>query len=335
MDAHFAATGRSPRDAPGMFAKTAVILAWLVCSYLLLVFWAGPWTAWILAVSLGLALACVGFNIQHDGGHRAYSRRPGFNALMAHTLDLVGGSSYFWNWKHNVFHHSNPNVAGLDDDIDFQPLCRLAPSQPRRAGHRFQHLYVWPLYSLLAVKWHFIDDYRQLWTGEIGGQRFPRPRRWALVVFAAGKLFFYCWAIALPLLLHPPLHVLCFYGVASAAASLALAVTFQLAHCVEGPRFPTVDGATTLPTEWAVHQVETAANFSTHNRALSWFVGGLNFQIEHHLFPRVCHVHLAELAPIVEATCREFGVSYQVNPSVGAALRSHARRLRMLGQAPA
>jgi len=335
VDAHFVASGRPANQTPWqMFLKTAVILGWLVGSWVLLTFaverW---WQAALCCVSLGLAAAGVGFSIQHDGGHKGYSRHTWVNAVMALGLDLLGGSSYIWHWKHNVLHHSNPNVTGLDADIDLRPLARLSPEQPRRFAHRFQHLYLWVLYAFLAVKWQFLDDYLNLARGKIGTQPFPRPRGRQLITFIAGKLFFLCWAFAIPMVFHPWWHVLACYALASATLGVSLAITFQLAHCVEGVQFPSLELAPDAKQEWGVHQVVTAANFALGNPLVTWYVGGLNYQIEHHLFPRVCHQRLPEIAPIVQALCKEQGVSYKIHRSTFAALASHGRWLRQLGAA--
>jgi linoleoyl-CoA desaturase len=330
VDQHFARLGTAPNEAPGMRVKTAVIVGWLLASYAGLLFWATtPWQGAILAVSLGLAIAGIGFNVQHDGNHGGYSSRPRLSGAMGFALDLVGGSSYVWRWKHNVFHHSNPNLVGLDADIDLQPFCRLAPKQPRHAAHRAQALYIWFLYAFLAVKWQFVDDFRDISTGTIGGQRFPRPRGWSLAALLAGKLFFVSWTLVLPMLLHPVWAVLACYAVTSVTLSLALAITFQLAHVTDGATFSHASRAAS--TEWAVHQVESSVNFCPSNRFLTWYLGGLNYQIEHHLFPKVCHLHLPDLAAIVEQTCKEYGVSYRVHQSATAALASHVRWIHRLG----
>jgi linoleoyl-CoA desaturase len=313
-----------------MYAKTAVLGLWLVGSYLLLVFAADrAWQAALLSLSLGLAAAGIGMNVMHDGSHGAYSTDRRWNRVMAFTLDLLGGSSYVWS-KHNVFHHTWPNVTGVDDDIDAGFLARLASAQPRHAFHRFQKLYMWPLYGVLAVKWHFFDDFAAVATGRLGGRRLPPLRKADLVTFVAGKLAFFAWALGLPLLLHPVGTVAVVYLSSAAVVGLTLSVVFQLAHCV--PEAITTPGRS---VSWAVHQVETTVDFSRENRLLGWYVGGLNFQIEHHLFPQVCHVHYAGIAPLVEATCREFGVSYRTKPTLGAALGAHYRLLERLGRAEA
>jgi linoleoyl-CoA desaturase len=311
-----------------MHLKTLIIFVWLIGSYLLAMFVAQTWwQAGLCAFSIGLAMAGVGFNVQHDGGHRAWGPTGWQNALAAGALDFIGASSYVWSFKHNVFHHSNPNRVGLDADIDLQPFCRLAPTQASHRWQRFQHIYIWFLYSFLAMKW-LMDDFRDVYLGTIGGQHFPRPKGWQAVQLCAGKAFFICWSMVLPAMFHPKLHVLGAWLVGSVTISVTMAMVFQMAHVVDRVQFP---AGTDAPTPWAEHQVMTTANFSPRSPVLSWLVGGLNYQIEHHLFPRICHEHLPALAPIVQATCEEFGVRYVCYPTVGAALSAHVRWLRTMG----
>jgi len=325
---HLETTGRPARGLAAMYAKTAVLGLWLAGSYLLLVFAADrAWQAALLSVSLGLAAAGIGMNVQHDGSHGSYSPHPRVNRVMAFTLDLLGGSSYVWKHKHNVLHHTWPNVAGVDDDIDTGGLARLSPAQPRRRLHRFQHLYMWPLYGLLAVKWHLFDDFAALATGRLGGQRLPRPGGADLLTLVAGKLAFAAWAFGLPLLRHPASTVVLVYLASAAVVGLTLSVVFQLAHCV-----PEAITAPEHSASWAVCQVESSVDFARESRLLGWYLGGLNFQIEHHLFPQLCHLHYPGIAPLVEATCRDFGVSYHARPTFRAALASHFRLLERLGR---
>ncbi len=336
VDEFFGDTGRRARDCPQMYVKAGVILLSFVVLYGLLVFVASAWyTALPLAVMLGLATAAIGFNIMHDGGHGAYSTRPRINRLMAMSLDLIGGSSYLWHWKHGVFHHTFPNVTGQDPDIELGVLGRLAPHQPHHGHHRWQQWYIWPLYGVLALKWHLYDDFHDLLTGRIAGRRFPRPKGRDLAVFVGGKALFFGLAFGVPLLAHPLWVVAVYYGVTVFVLGMVLSIVFQLAHCVEEAEFPLPDAETLrLERPWAVHQVETTVDFLRTSRVAHWLLGGLNFQIEHHLFPRISHVHYPALAKLVEATSREFGVRYHVHRSLWAALASHFRWLRGMG-APA
>lgn len=326
--------GIREHDVPRMYLKTAAVLGAFALSYLALVFLARTWwQALPLALLLGFATAEIGFNIQHDGGHRAYSRHAWVNKLMAMTLDLVGGSSYVWRWKHAVFHHMYVNVDGHDTDIELGIFGRLSPEQPRHAIYRWQQWYLWPLYGVMTMKWHFYDDYRDVILGKMGVNHFPRPRGWELVIFIGGKLTFLTLAFVIPLLFHPFWVVALFYVVSIAVTGVVLAVVFQLAHAVEEASFLQPEAGTTrMQAAWAVHQVGATVNFAQDDRLVSWLVGGLNFQIEHHLFPCMSHVNYPAIAGVVEETCREFGVPYASNRSFTAAVASHFRWLKRMGR---
>ncbi|MFA6230682.1 MAG: acyl-CoA desaturase [Rhodanobacter sp.] len=333
VDAEFKRLGGQQRDSVQMYLKTAIILATFALSYIGLVFFAvNGWQGLALGLVLGTATAGIGFNIMHDGGHQAYSRQPWVNRLSALALDMVGGSSYIWQWKHARFHHTWVNVAGHDSDIDLGVLGRLSPAQPRRAWHRWQHVYLWVLYGVTAIRWHLYGDFRDLITGTIGERPFSRPRGWNLAALVIGKLVFFTLAFGLPLLYHPLGTVLLFYVLVAAVAGVLLALVFQMAHVVEEAAFPLPDASgQQMETPWAIHQMQTTVNFARDNRVLSWLIGGLNFQVEHHLFPRISHVHYPMVARVVEATCREYGVPYLAHRTFAAGIASHYRLLRRLG----
>ncbi len=336
VDAYFEQTGKSPRDNPRMYLKTATIALWFIAAYVLLVFFATTWWMAVpLAMILGLAVAAIGFNIQHDAGHKAYSDKQWVNKLMAFSLDLMGGSSYLWDWKHNTIHHTYPNIDGHDDDIDVGMLARLSPHQPRYWFHRLQSIYLWVLYGFLAVKWHLFDDFRQLVISRIGDQKIPRPKGKDLAVFIAGKICFFSMAFVIPMMVHTWWVVLIFYALAAITSGIVMASVFQLAHCVEEADFPapvaTPDGKR-METDWAVHQVQTTVDFARSNRFLTWFLGGLNYQVEHHLFSKICHVHYPALSKVVEEVCREHGVRYAAHSGFFSAVRSHFRWLVQMGR---
>ena len=331
--AHFRTAGRRQRDCGQMYVKTAILVAGFAGSYVLLVFGAQTWwQGLLLAMLLGLSAAGIGFNIQHDGSHQAYSNHPWVNKLMAMTLELIGGSSYLWRWKHVVFHHTYVNITGHDTDIDLGMLARLTPHQKRLPFHRWQHLYLWPLYGLLAIKWQLVDDFRKLIRGRISNQPFPRPRGWELVILVAGKVIFFALAFGIPLRFHSVGVVLLYYGVAGLVTGTALSVVFQVAHCVEEAEFPVPRVSTgRIDHAWAVHQAETTVDFARRSRLVTWLVGGLNFQTEHHLFPRISHVNYPAISTLVEETCRDFGIRYTEFTSFRAGMASHFRWLRRMG----
>ncbi|MFC5436951.1 fatty acid desaturase family protein [Rhodanobacter umsongensis] len=334
VEAEFKRSGTRERDSAQMYLKTAIILATFVLAYAALVFFAAAWWQSVpLAIVLGVATAAIGFNIMHDGGHQAYSEHRGVNRLMALALDMVGGSSYIWRWKHARFHHTWVNVAGHDSDIDLGALGRLSPLQPRRPWHRWQHIYLWPLYGVTAIRWHLYGDFRDMLTGTVGERPFTRPRGRDLAGFIIGKLVFFTLAFGLPLAFHSIGSVLMVYMLVSAVAGVLLALVFQMAHVVEEAAFPVPDATgLQMATPWAIHQLETTVDFARGNRVLGWLIGGLNFQVEHHLFPRISHVHYPLVARVVEETCREFGVTYREHRTFGAGIASHYRWLRALGR---
>lgn len=338
VDEYFRESGLNPRDDPRMYRKGAIALTWLAVSYVLLVFVAGTWWQGALcALSLGAAVACVGFNVMHDGAHNSYSDRVWVNKLAARTLDLLGGSSYIWARKHNTVHHTYANITGYDDDIDVGVLGRMSPQQAWLSFHRYQHLYIWPLYALVPFKWFFYDDYRDVLRGRIGDYRIARPRGWDLALFVGGKLAFIGLAFVVPMLAGHTMGpvVLGYLGV-FAVEGAVMGTVFQLAHCVGDAAFPTPDAETgRMPGGWAAHQVETAVDYARGNRFVTWFVGGLNYQIEHHLLPQICHVHYPALAGIVERTCREFGLRYKARQTFTEAIVAHFRWLREMGRPPA
>jgi linoleoyl-CoA desaturase len=332
--AYFKGRGLSRKGSAALWLKTAVLAVWLVGSYGLLVFVATqPWQFGLLAASLACAMAGIGFNVQHDGGHGSYATSASVNRGMAFSLDLMGGSSYFWRYKHGIAHHGCPNIAGFDDDVYLGPLGRLTPYDRRFWFHRFQHLYVWLLYGMLAIKWQLVDDFHSIIKPGVASTVVPRPAGGERLLFWSGKVLFFGFALILPMFFHSWWGVLAVLLLTDVILGILLSVVFQLAHCLGEATFakPPLP-AQVMDRDWATHQVEATVDFAHGNRALTWFIGGLNFQIEHHLFPRVCHTHYPALSKIVERVCRTHGIRYTCHSTASAALGSHYRWLRQMGQ---
>jgi linoleoyl-CoA desaturase len=335
VESYFEAARRARSGGAAMHAKTATILAWFAASYGLLLLWGGRSAplAVLATVSVALATAGIGFSVMHDANHGAYSRSPRVNRAWGLALDFVGASSYVWRFKHNVHHHTYANIDGMDADLDAAPFLRLAGSQPPHALHRYQHLYAWLLYGVLAVKWWFVDDLVDLVRGRIGQLPFPRPKGRELAAVVAGKAVFLGWAVVVPLVVFRSGWVAPFFLLGALTLGVVLSVVFQLAHAVPDAEFhAALPGEQRMPRGWAEHQVRATVDFAPSNRLLGWYVGGLNFQIEHHLFPEVCHTHYRALAGIVGATCLEHGVPYRTEPSLRRAIAAHYRFLRVLGR---
>lgn len=339
VDDYFTARGLPRHGGRTIARKAVVLLVWLALSWVgMLVavagLGAGPGVALLFGLSAGLAMAGIGMAVQHDGGHGAFAGTPQGNRRAAGLFDLLGASSHVWRVKHGHVHHTYTNIVGVDDDISLEPLARIAPGQRRRAFHRLQHLYMWPLYGFLGLKWWLFDDFRQVLRGRVGEAKLRRPRGAEAWRFWGMKVVHGLWALVIPALVVGWVPALAFYLTAQFVMGLMASVVFQLAHCVEEAAFivPS-ERSGALHLDFYAHQVATTVDFAPRSRLLSWLVGGLNFQIEHHLFPRVSHVHYPALAPIVRATCEAHGIPYKVHDSLGGALRSHYRWLRRLGRA--
>jgi linoleoyl-CoA desaturase len=335
IDEYFTQTGRRKRDCWQMYLKSAILLTSFFALYAALVFAAPAWWLSIpVAIALGLVTASIGMNIQHDGSHQAYSDRPWINRLTAMTLEMIGGSSYLWHYQHGVFHHTYTNITGHDNDVDVGIFGRLTPHQKRLPFHRWQHLYMWFLYGFVAIRWHIWGDISDIIRGKMGDHPIPRPKGWNLVQFIAGKLVFLTIAFAIPMIFHPWWVVLLFYALIASVIGIVLTVVFQLAHAVEGAEFTIPDGdSNKIDNAWAIHQAESTVDFARGNRIASYVLGGLNYQIEHHLFPRICHINYPAMSKIVEQTCHDFGVKYNEHRTFSAGVRSHYRWLRYLGRA--
>lgn len=321
--------------------RKAVFIALLsVAAYGVLVFAPVPFVVRVLA-GVGLVLACVAAatNVMHDANHGVFTRSHRLNNLFGYTSDLLGGSSFLWRFKHNRLHHGNTNVVGFDDDINQSVLARFAPQQRWRPWHRFQHVYMWFLYGFLTLRWLLLADFATIARGKVGDHRLPKPLRArdvALIVL--GKLLHVTWAVVIPMLRFPWWGVVAFYLCCSWLVGFLLANIFQLAHCVDQAEFFEA-GAPRRGADFERHQLRTTVDIRSPLRPvrafLHWLMGGLDYQIEHHLAPKLPHTVYPIIAPRLEAACRAAGVEYKTHRSLVAALRSHGRWLRDMGRAPA
>jgi linoleoyl-CoA desaturase len=331
--ARLSETGRSRKANAAMVVRTIVLLGVTFGAYSVILAGGLPgWAKLGLAMVVGVGVAGIGFGIAHDALHGAYSSNPRVNRLLGYTFDLCGASSYLWNHGHNVAHHTYTNIDGHDGDVASSSLLRKSPDAPHQPHHRYQHLYGFPLYSLATLNWVFVKDYKDLLLGA-GAPGGKGHRAADVAALLAGKAVYYAWSLVIPLMVlaQPWWQVLIGYLAMHLTAGLILGLVFQLAHLVEGMEFPTPDAEGTVSRGWVEHELATTANFANGNRLLTWYVGGLNHQIEHHLFPRVCSMHYPALRPIVVDAARRYGLVYHHQPTVVAAIRSHYRFLKRMG----
>lgn len=330
----------NPRVHPHMFLKSFFILAMYMLSYFFTFYWGGSFlVALVAAVATGFLAAEVGICIQHDANHGAYSDWRGLGYLMSASLDLVGASSFMWRQQHVVGHHSFTNVNGYDPDIRVNDpdLRRVTSEQPRHKYHYFQHWYLGCLYGLLALKSVFVDDFLAYKGSSIGPIKISRMTMLESCIFWGGKLFYFLYMLVLPAFFgcHNGPHMAFLFLISQLVAGWTLALMFQVAHVVGEADFPAVekkDGVSRVSQGWAALQVSTTNNFCTDSLFWMHISGGLNFQIEHHLFPGVCHLYYSSIQPIVKDTCKEFNIPYNCFPTFSSALKAHFDYLKKIGR---
>ncbi|HZS60455.1 MAG TPA: acyl-CoA desaturase, partial [Gemmatimonadaceae bacterium] len=330
---YFASRGLSTKANAAMVIKSVALVTLVVAPYgMILSNHFRPAAMLALTVMMGVGIAGIGFGISHDALHGAYSHRPWLNDLIGLSFDALGASSYLWKITHNIVHHTYTNIHGVDEDLAVSPLLRLSPNAPRYWFHRTQHLYAFPLYACTTLFWVFLKDYQQLSRRDLGPYRNKQHDAAQVVMLFGAKLAYYGYALVVPLLVIrlPWWQILIGFLAMHLTAGLILGMVFQLAHIVEDMEHPLPDDSGSMATDWWLHEMHTTANFARHNRWLTWYVGGLNFQIEHHLFPKVCSVHYPAISEIVRGVARQHCLPYHDQPTVRSAVVSHYRTLRRL-----
>ncbi|MFC4261626.1 fatty acid desaturase family protein [Ferruginibacter yonginensis] len=294
----------------------------------------GAWWAIAECLVMGGLTAAIGFNVMHDGGHGSFSESPFWNKIAAFSVNGLGASALMWNNKHNIIHHTYTNIDGFDDDIEIKPMLRMCETQKKYKIHRFQHIYVWFLYTQLLIIWVFATDYTKYFKKKVGQVPLKKFSAFDHFAFWTAKIGYYAMMIVLPIYMVGFVNWLIGFMVLAMFAGFVLSVVFQLAHTVEETAFPVpVENTNNIENEWAIHQIQTTANFATKNKLISWLVGGLNFQIEHHLFPKISHIHYPEISKIIKKTCEEFNIKYIEHRKMRHALASHAMYLKKMGTA--
>jgi linoleoyl-CoA desaturase len=336
VDDYFATNQLHTSGSSSLLFKSLIQISSALAFYVILVFFTpGPLISILLCVLLGMNLALIGFNIMHEGGHQSFSKHKWLNSTSAYFLNVLGGNAYFWRMKHNINHHTYTNIDGMDSDIDVEPFMRLHEHQPLKWFHKFQYLYFIVLYGISYVVWIFYHDFEKYFSGVITAGGTPQKlEKREHYIFWLTKVMYVIVYLALPLIMVGFVKALIGYFIVTFVCGLFISVVFQLAHIVEGTFFPKpAEHSTKIEMEWAIHQMNTTANFATKSKVLYWLLGGLNFQVEHHLFPKVSHIHYPKINTLVKETCMEFNVVYLEHPTFIKAFQSHLDHLRKLGRA--
>jgi len=336
VNQHFKDTNSTRHANTAMWVKTALFLTGFAALYGLII--SNMFSALVLlplAIVLGMFSAFVGFNVCHDAIHGSFSGNDTTNKVLSFVFNLLGASPYVWSITHNTVHHNYTNIPGHDEDIEIAPgLIRISNEEPVNRVQRYQHWYAFPLYCLASVSWAFRKDYKKFFQDRVGQHENDHPKIEYFNLFF-NKFLYYFLFIALPLMVLSITWWQFIIGFLALhfAQGLTMGLVFQLAHVVEGTEFPTPNEETgNMEEVWAAHQMRTTANFASKSPVAAFFLGGLNMQIEHHLFPKVCHIHYRAISRIVKQTAAEFDIPYIENPTFVDALKSHYAMLKKFGK---
>ncbi len=319
-----------------MKLKTAFMITLYVAPLVLMITGviSNVWLVMLMWVLMGLGMSGIGLSIMHDANHGSYSKNKHVNRYLGYLLNIIGGYHHNWKIQHNVLHHSFTNVEGHDEDIDTN-LMRFAPGQERKPVHKFQLFYAPFLYSLMTVYWCSVKDFGQIIRYKkkdlLASQGITFKGALTAIIF--NKIWYAGIFIALPIIFIPLAwwQIIIGFFVMHFVCGLLLALIFQPAHVIEETSFFTPSTEGSVENNWAIHQIKTTANFARKSIFFSWFVGGLNYQIEHHLFPNICHVHYKKISKIVKETTKEYGLPYYEHKTFFAAVKSHFTLLHKLG----
>ncbi|HEX8515312.1 MAG TPA: acyl-CoA desaturase [Bacteroidia bacterium] len=313
----------------------SMLSIYLVPFILILTVPMSTWLIFPLSVLMGIGMAGVGMSVMHDAAHGSSSSVKWLNKFLSYSIYIIGGSSFTWNLQHNVKHHTFTNIDGYDEDIDTKAIIRLSRQAPLKKIHRFQYIYAFFFYLLMTIA-KLGNDFKQLADYNNEGltkQQNARPKFefFKLILF---KSLYMILFLGLPMIVSGFSWWLVLLGFLTMhfTGGFIMAIIFQMAHIADNADQPVLNSEGNIENEWAIHELHTTVNFSRNNRVLGWFVGGLNFQIEHHLFPNICHIHYKEISHIVERTALDFGLRYNLQPTFFQAIVSHTRMLKELGR---
>jgi linoleoyl-CoA desaturase len=333
---YFKEKGISTKGNWKMLVKSTVMLSLYLAPFIIML--SLPLNGWMLlpiSIVMGIGMAGTGMSVMHDAVHGSFSRKGWMNEILGSTIFLLGTTVFNWKVQHNILHHTFTNIEGMDEDIGGRELLRFSKHSPLKKIHRFQYIYAYFLYSFMTLS-KLIKDFFQLHQYNKAGITREQKAKpvWEYIKLIGIKLIYLFISIGLPIAFSSFTwwQVLLIFFIMHCTAGMIMSIVFQMAHIVEGADQPLPDYSGNIENEWAIHQLQTTANFSRGSKLMNWFIGGLNFQIEHHLFPNICHIHYRKISHIVERTALEHGLTYNVKPTLVHALISHTRMLKSLGR---
>ncbi|MCW3076418.1 MAG: Linoleoyl-CoA desaturase [Bacteroidetes bacterium] len=339
VDLYFKENNLSKTGNLNMYLKTVFMLGCYFVPFILICanVFEGKLAWLLLSTLMGLSMAGVGLCVMHDANHGSYSTNKTLNSILCFTTNLLGGHSINWRIQHNVIHHTYTNVHNHDEDIMPPGFMRFEPHAERKSVHKLQFLYAWFFYGMMTLMWSTTKDFKQIkryhQRGLLAGMKTTYKKEIGIIILS--KVLYFAFMF-LPYILVKEMTLLNWlvgYLIIHYIAGFVLAAIFQPAHVANETEFPLPSNTGDLENDWAVHQMKTTMNFATRDAVFSWLVGGLNYQVEHHLFPTICHVHYSKISGIVKQTAEEFNLPYLSKDTFAGALWSHEVMLYKLGRA--
>ena len=293
------------------------------------------WPVMLMWLLMGLGMSGIALTVMHDANHGSYSKNQKVNNVLGYLVNFLGAYHVNWKIQHNVLHHSFTNVDGFDEDIH-NSVLRFSPNQQRRGIYRFQVYYAPFFYGIMTLYWLISKDFEALVRYNkknlLEKQGITLKKAVAQVIF--NKTWYLALTVVLPMIVIdlPWWQILLGFLSMHFICGLLLTLIFQAAHVVEETDFYVTDDNGSVENNWAIHQMRTTTNFANGSAIFTWLIGGLNYQIEHHLFPNICHVHYKKISSIVKETAKEFSVPYLHHKTYFGALKSHFSFLYQLGK---
>lgn len=335
VDAYFEDNNISPHANGEMIFKTIfAIVAWIGTYILLMSVPLNTFGVFMVFLLLGFVNIFIAFNIMHDATHDAYSSKQWVNDMLGYSMNFIGGNQYLFRRMHGA-HHGYVNIHGIDVTLETHGLFRFTPDEPYLPHHKWQHFYTPILYSLAMLQWVTAKDFKWFFVeANIGNlKKISHPFREYVILFIS-KTVYYGLTLVLPMIFLPfawwvvllawiNMHIL---------PGLTFALIFQVTHIYEGTHFPHPDKDGNIDNNYALHVLETTADFSRKKPLGTWLMGGINIHVIHHIFPKVCHVHYPQLTQILKETADDFGIDYYENPNFWVALKKHMWMLKHLSK---
>jgi linoleoyl-CoA desaturase len=317
-----------------MVAKAIILLTTYFGAYWLIM--SGSFGIWIMAFLcfvMGIGMAGIGFSISHDALHGAYSSNKKINQCLGYTFDLMGANSYIWKITHNIIHHTYTNIYEHDEDLEVAEFIRLSPNAEYKPIHQAQHILAFFAYGFATLFWAFIKDYKYFFQSTLGPyENNTHPVKEWITLFVT-KAIYYGYMLVLPYMVLSITwwQLATGFLIVHFTAGIILGIIFQLAHVVKETEHPTENEEGNIENAWMIHQMETTSNFAHNNKLLCWYIGGLNYQIEHHLFPQICSIHYPKISSIVREKAEKYDVPYNYHETLGIAVKSHYETLKEFG----